>query len=62
MSVQLGMSIGAGLVRAGLDIFDVLSGKDDLTAEDIQEIIARENAAQEERITRLQELLAAGDN
>lgn len=51
------IKIGMGLINSGKEIFDLLNGKDEITDEDLQAIIAKENAAQETARAELQKLI-----
>lgn len=51
------IKIGMGLINSGKEIFDLLNGKDEITDEDLQAIIAKENAAQEKARAELQKLI-----
>ena len=59
-TVKAALGIALGLFQAGREILDVIKDSDDLTVEDLQDIIAKENDAQTRARDELEELLNSG--
>lgn len=53
------IKIGMGLINSGKEIFDLINSKDELTDEDLQAIIDRENAAQTKARDELRSLIGS---
>lgn len=51
------IDIGLGLIKAGSDILDLLKKGNELTPKQLQEIIAKQNAAQAKASAKLKALL-----
>lgn len=51
------IQVAQGLIKAGIEIFNLLNGKEDLTDAELQAIIDKQNAAQAKARDELNELL-----
>lgn len=54
--ITLAYELVKGLFNAGMEILDLIKGKDKLTDEELKAIIAREDKAQSEKIEKLRKL------